>query len=1101
MKRSLLIALPLIAFSATQVVAQTRTVSGRVTDRSTGDGIPGVTVLLKGSTTGVSTNSDGSFTLTVPATGGTLVFSSIGFVSVERPIGTESQVNIGLSSDSKQLSEVVVTALGVKQSRDEQGVAVAQVQGGAVVQSGETSVITGLSGKASGVQITRSSGDPGAGAYIQIRGQNSITGTNQPLIIVDGVPVSNSNLGSGTAGVVQQSRLSDINPNDIESVQILKGAAASAQWGSRAANGVIYITTKRGGSANGKISVSYGATYSADRVSYKHDLQDTYGQGTGGVAALGISTQAASYGDKISTRSGGPNEFFTDRGSFLAQNGQTYLPISKKNSRETFVDKNFDSVFQTGSYLENNLSLTAGNKDGNIFASISDLNQQGIIRNNSDYRRTSGRVNAFRNFNDIVKIAGNVTYSRVSSNRIQQGSNLAGLYLGLLRSPADFDQSGYIGTYTDPAGNIFPNRQRAYRRPVGNNANPVYNNPLWTINEQINPSEVDRFLGNLELNVNPRPWLTLTVRPGVDTYTDSRRTLFPINSAENGGNGSASEEIVTETQFNVDAFARATHQFSPFVSGNLLIGTNFNQREARNIGASYLNFILDVRGQSFFNNATKANVTAFDAEAKQRTSAGYATAGLVLGEQLFLNATGRVENASTFGPQTQSRFFYPSTDLAWQFSKVGALASNNILSFGKLRAAYGEVGLQPASGSAFGIYLTRDVFVPASYTESYGPFIDPAAYNGAFARSSLRGNPLLKPERKQEVEAGLDLRFIKDRISLSGTYYQNKITDAILPVPVPASSGYTQEYANAAELENKGIEIDLNAIILQKEGLNWSVGGNWTRNRNKVNSLAGAESIFLNGFAGTSSRAVEGQPVGVLWGGRWERNENGSLALDNDGFPQPAQTEGVIGDPNPKWRSGINTALTYKGIRLFALVETSFGGDIWAGTEGVLRNFGTSTYTAGEVTLSAADAAVTKTYSDAGATVASDYTPNADGTYTVRGRLDNFGGGNVLLDESWFTSTGSGFGPVAEQFIQDATWTRLRELTLGYTLQSEGFRKLTRLQNVEFTLTGRNLLLYTKEFKGVDPETNVTGVSNGRGLEYFNNPGTRSFLVGLRITY
>ena len=301
-----------------------------------------------------------------------------------------------------------------------------------------------------------------------------------------------------------------------------------------------------------------------------------------------------------------------ERSLLYGPRGQIYYPVTaKKNSQETFLDKNFDGVFQTGNFLENNLSLTAGNKDGNIFVSVSDLNQKGIVRNNSDYRRTTGRVNAFRNFNDIVKIAGNMTYSRVESNRIQQGSNTSGLYLGLLRQAPDFDQSGYIGTYTDASGNVALNRQRSYRRPLGNNASPAYNNPLWTINEQTNPNEVDRFLGNLELNLTPRPWLTITARPGVDTYTDSRRTIFPIHSTKNGGAGSATEEIVTETQFKLDAFARATHTFSSFISGNLLIGTNFNQRQARNIGACYLNFILDVRDQSFFNNATNANVTAF----------------------------------------------------------------------------------------------------------------------------------------------------------------------------------------------------------------------------------------------------------------------------------------------------------------------------------------------------------------------------------------------------------------------------------------------------------------------------------------------------------
>ncbi|TYZ08635.1 SusC/RagA family TonB-linked outer membrane protein [Hymenobacter lutimineralis] len=1087
-----------------QAVAQDRTVSGRVTDRENNQGLPGVTVLVKGTTVGASTNSDGTYSLSVPASATTLQFSFVGYRNVERAIGNSTTIDIALEVDTKQLNEVVVTALGLTQAKDEQGTATTRVGGEAVVQSGETSVITGLSGKSSGLQITRSTGDPGAGAYIQIRGQSTITGTLQPLIIVDGVPISNSSFISGTgatntAGVAQQSRLNDINPNDIASVQILKGAAAAALWGSRAANGVMVITTKKGNSESGKLSVTYGATYSADRISYTHDLQDTYGRGSGGVAALGASTNANSYGDKISTRTGGADEVNTTGASFVAADGTVYYPITKKNSRETYLDKNFNSIFQTGHFLENSLSLSAGNKDANIYVSLSDLNQEGIIRYGSDYRRTTGRINAERRFNNVFRIAANGSYSRVVANRIQQGSNVSGLYLGYLRQAPDFDQEDYIGTYIDATG-VYPNRQRSYRRQTGNNPNPIYNNPLWTIQQQKNPNEVDRFIGSTEIGLDPLPWLNFTARVGADTYSDFRRDLFPINSAENGGLGAATEELITETQLNGDFFAKATHSFSNLLSGTVLVGMNLNQRQSKNVGATYRNFILDVRDLSFFSNASRENTAAFDSETKRRNSAGYATLNLAFADQLFLNASGRLENASTFGREAKSRFFYPSADLAWQFSRLPFLADNQFLSFAKARVAYGQVGLEPQ------VYVTRDIFFGASNVESFGPTLDPGAYDGSFARSNLRGNPNLRPERKQETEAGLDLRFLQDRISLSGTYYYNKVTDAILQVPVASSTGYTNEWANAAELENRGVEIDLNADVIKTDKFTWNVGGNWTRNRNKVLDLRGAESIFLAGFAGTSSRAVKDQPIGVLWGGRYDRNDAGDIVLDANGFPQTAATEGVIGDPNPKWRSGLNTTLSYKGFRLFGLLETSFGGDIWAGTEGILRTFGTSKFTDSEVSLSAADAANTVTYAydtelKRNLKVNEVYEANADGSFTFRGRIQDFGGGPVALDQSWWQSQGGGFGTLSEQFIQDATWTRIRELTLGYSLTSEKFRSLTRLNNVEFTLTGRNLAIWSKEFKGVDPETNLTGVSNGRGLEYFNNPGTRSFLVGVRITY
>lgn len=1088
-----------------QAVAQNRQISGRVTDRSTGQGLPGVTVLVKGTTTGATTNSDGAYLINVPTDAATLTFSSIGYVNLERAVGSAATIDVALAADTKQLGEVVVSALGLEQRRDEQGTATSRVSGNAVTQSGETSVITGLAGKASGVQITRSSGDPGAGAYIQIRGQNTITGNVQPLIVVDGTPISNSTLGGGVDGVTQQSRLNDINPNDIASIQVLKGASAAALWGSRAASGVLIITTKKGSTAAGKLSVTYGATYSLDKISYQHDLQQSYGRGSGGVAAIGTTNpttgftgtnnNANSWGDKLSSRAGGPDDVNTTGAYFQAADGTRYYPVTKKNDRTSYLDKNFDGVFQTGHFLENNLSLSAGDKDGNIFISLSDLNQEGIIRQGSDYRRSTARVNAEKRFNNIVRLGGNFTYSKINSNRIQQGSNTSGLYLGFLRQAPDFDQEDFIGTYFDASGAPFLNRQRSYRRQLGETASPAYNNALWTTREQKNPNEVDRFLGTVELGLDPRPWLNFTARVGADAYTDYRTSFFPKNSAQNNANGEATEQTITETQYNADFFGRASHSFGAKFSGNILAGINFNQRRFQNLGATYRNFILDERqGQSYFNNSTNANRIAFDSESKRRNSRGYATIGLVFNEQLFLNGTAAAEAASTFGPQTESLFFYPSVDVAWQFTKLGLLSENRILSFGKLRAAYGEVGVEP------GVYVVNDIYQAASFTESYGPFLDASAYAGSFARNDVRRNPFLKPERKREAELGLDLRFIQDRISLSGTYYQTKTVDAIFDVPVATSSGYYQETSNAGTIQNKGIEIDLGADIIKTDNFVWNVGGNWTRNRNKVLSLAGTESLFLAGFTGVSSRAVEGQPLGVLWGGRYERNEDGTIVTDTDGFPVNADTEGIIGDPNPKWRSGLNTTLSYKGLRLFALLETSFGGDIWAGTEGVLRTFGTSKFTDVETTLSAVDAAAIKTYT--GQTVAQAYRPNSDGSYTFRGRVDRFGNGpQVALDESWYTTDGGGFGVNGEQFIQDATWTRLRELTLGYTLRSEKFRSLTRLSNIELTLTGRNLLLFTKEFKGVDPETNLTGPTNGRGLEYFNNPGTRSFLIGLRVTY
>lgn len=1070
-------------------MAQTNTISGRVVDASSNQPLPGVTVLAKGTTIGTATGVDGTYSIQAPASATTLVFRFVGYNVVEQPINGRSTINVQLGVDTKQLEEVVVTALGFKESKDKQGAATSQVTGSKIAQSGETSAITGLSGKASGVQITRSGGDPGAGAYIQIRGQSTITSSVQPLIIVDGVPISNSNLGSSTGGVVQQSRLNDINPNDIESVQILKGASAAALWGSRAANGVMVITTKRGASGKGKININYGVTYSLDQISYTHDVQNTYGQGFNGAYN---ASSAFSFGDKIANRAGGEDEVNRSGQRFVAEDGTEYFPIIKKNSQETFDESNFDAVFQNGHFLENNLSLSGGDQDGNFFLSLSNTDQEGIIRNNSDYNRTTARLNAEKRLASTVKASANINYSKINSNRVQQGSNLSGLYLGFLRNAPDFDIRDYKGTYFNAAGDAFLGRHRSYRRFLGQAQNPIYNNPLWTINDQRNTTDVNRFIGSFELNYEPTTWLNFIARGGADHYTDQRLTFFPIGSAENGGAGQGTEQTIAETQLNSDFIARANYQFSDKFTGSFLTGFNLNQRTFTNLGATYNNFILNQR-ISDFSNSTNDNTEPFDFESVVRTSAGYATATFGFDDMVYLNASGRLENASTFGSEAQSLFFYPSADVAFQFTKLAPFADNKILSFGKLRAGYGEVGVQPNP------YLTTNDWLPASFSESWGPGLDAGAFTGAFIRGPIQGNNALKPERKKEFEVGTDLRFFNNRVTLNATYYTNETTDAIFELPVPASSGFTFKTANAATLENRGIELELDGQVINTNDFTWNIGGNWTRNRNKVTDLRGVESLFLAGFTGVSSRAVEGQPVGVLWGGRFERNENGSLALDSFGFPQAAATEGVIGDPNPDWRGGVNTRLAYKGFSLFTLFEFSQGGDIWAGTEGVLRYFGRSSFTDVETTLSAQQAANTFLYG--GRTVAQVYTPNTDGSFTFRGRIENFGGNDVAVDQRYWTSLGGGFGPVGEQFIQDASWTRIREMTLSYTLNSEGFRNLTRLQSVQFSLTGRNLVIWSKEFKGVDPETNLTGASNGRGLEYFNNPGTRSYLASIRFNF
>ena len=1058
----------------------------------------------------------------MPASGNTLAFSSIGYISTERPINGPT-VDVALSADTKQLGEVVVTALGLKANQDQLGTSIATVQGPALVQSGETSPITALSGKTAGVLITRSTGDPGASANIQIRGASTITGNLQPLIVIDGVPIYNSSVGNEgiiasnggagsnqVGGVVQQSRLNDISPDDIASMEVLKGAAAGALWGTRAANGVIIITTKRGKSNSGKVNISYRSSYSFDEINQTPRLQRSYGQGVNGLYS---QTNPRSWGDRIDQRAGGADAVITSgpgyNGFITFADGTTRYgvaagtaanPHGGKNSQDTYNHRS--DIFQRGYTWDNNATLSGGDQKGNFYISLGNTHTEGVALNNSDYDRTTFRVNVDRQLSDKFHASVNASYVHTLSNRIQQGSNTSGIFLGGLRTPADFNNGYFIGTYTDASGNIFPDRQSSYRNLLGSSTIPGFDNPFWTINNVLNQSRVNRLLGGLELSYDLFKGVSLLNRTGVDSYTDHRYEYLPIGAAA-AYTGQLTSEDIQETQVNNDLILRGTKALTSQITGTLLAGFNLNARRSEQVGATASNFINPFSPPQLGNTLADSR-SPYNLLLTQRTAAIYFQGDLALFNQLFLSGTTRIEQASTFGPLAKSRFIYPSASLAWQFTKLSALADNNVLSFGKARFAFGIVGVQPQP------YQTRTYYANAngSYiADGWGTTLDAANYGGGFVRSSNQGNPLLRPERKREFEAGLDLRFLQNRVGLSGTVYTNRTVDAILSVPVAATTGYTTTSANAATIKNRGIELNLDAdIIKTASGFTWNIAPNFSKNRNEVINLAGAQSISLNGFTGTTSRAVAPDPVtgqkyqlGTLWGTRWERNEQGGYVFDANGFPTLSSTEGVIGDPIPKWRGGLYNTFRYKGVALSVLIDRVDGVDVWNGTRGALDSYGTAAETGVATTVSADQAGSLKTYS--GQTIAQLYQPNADGTYTFRGSIKNFGAGDVALDEKWFRNgLGNGFNGPAEQFVEHVNYTRLREVTLTYSLNQEWFRAKTKLSSVDFSVTGRNLYLWTK-YSGVDPETNLTGVSNGRGLDYFNNPSTKSLIFSIKFNY
>ena len=1078
MKNSLKLVI-ILFLGVSQIALAQNTISGTIRDAN--GPLPGANVIEVGTNNGVSTDFDGNFEISV-SDGASLEISYTGYFTQTIEVGNQSSFDILMEEDTEQLDEVVVTSLGFTEKRDKLGSTYSVVSTGAVQRSGEATFANALSAKAAGLSVTRSSGDPGAGSRIRIRGANTILGSSEPLIIVDGSPLNSSitkivNGGSSNSGAVNfGSRLNDINPADIASVQVLKGASAAALWGSRAANGVIVITTKEGQS--GKAKITFSTTYSFDEISERIPRQNVWGQGQNGIYS---PTKAESWGDYIPDRAGGADTVNTSGGFFTSQNGNVYYPITTKNSRETYVEENFNAAFQTGTFIQNDLNISGGNDKNTYFFSLTNLQQEGIIRG-STYDRTNIRFNYNAKLNDIMDLSNKVAYTYTSANMTQGNSNVGGIQLGHLRTPADFDNRDYIGVYTNSSGEEFPRRHRSYRRYLGNNENPIYNNPLWTTKEQLSLNQVNRITVTPQLTIKPKEWLQLITRANIDFADDRRTFFFPRGSAGssitiNRRVGSYLEDEIATRDYNIDFIGRGEFSLTDNIDLTAIVGWSLNDRKYNRSSGSISDFLVNATKRTTALNSSQESSTFENAKSFTRSNRGYAVLNFGINDELFVNVTGAVEASSTI----KGSFFYPAADVAWDFTN--SALDSSIISFGKLRASYGIVGVQPAPHRF-------DTLAEGGF--SYSTYSDPLvidSFGGGFRLDNNLGNPNLKPEMKTEWELGTDLRFFNNDLTFSFTYYNNKIEDILLNVSLSPSSGFSTQYGNFGAMKNKGYEIDLGWNAIQKQDLNLNTTLNWSKNVNEVTDLYGTSVVNMSPGASVQSVALVGSPLGTLFGTGSRTNPDGSFDLDENGFPQITSSFVVLGDPNPDWRAGLGFNLSYKKLNLNVVLEHSQGGEFSPRTLHVLKRFGTTTETANRVTLTEPLVNVKGTTFPAGT--------------TVRGNIKDFGGGNVLLDEQWYRrSIGGGFGDnQAYNFsIYDATWTKLREISLSYTLDSPSLKSTIGLSSVRFTLTGRNLI-NINNIPGIDPEVNQYGTGNALGLDYFTNPQTQSTLLGVTFNF
>jgi len=1072
----------------TSFVFAQSTIEGTVSDDS-GNPLVGANVTVDGTSFGAATGVDGDYSINIPSgtvDGNTVVVSAsyIGYksatASVDVPVGGSVNLVFSLAVDAIGLKAVLVTALGFTGNRDEQGSSSVSVAAADMTRSGESLMANSLAAKASNVIVNAVAGDPGASTSIKIRGANTISGASQPLIVVDGMPINNSTVygggnnisGGRDAGTVQQSRLNDLNSNDIESVEVLKGASAAALWGSRAANGVVMITTKDGDA--GKIKMNYKRTMSFDEIHERIPMQNVWGQGRNGSWSAGY---AESWGDYIPDRSDGADEVSTGA-HFISEDGTfTQYKVTTKNSKETYVDSNWDQVFQTGKYTQDDFQVTGGDASKTFLFSYSRLRQDGIIRG-SLYDRDNFRLNTKFRLSDMISMESKASYTYTNSNRIQQSSNVTGVMLGLLRNAPDFDITHYKGTYVDGDGVEYTGRHRGYRRHLAERTHPTYNNPLWTTKEQLAGTKVDRFMMTNEMTITPDQNTSVVIRAGIDAWGDDRSWFFPIYSSGNRSSGVFAEDALTNREANYDFIVRRNMDLGS-VSLNVTAGYNWWDRAYNRTSFNISSFLVNTDKQTVNVNTAAEASTVENSKLFIRSGRTYGLLSLSAMNNLFVNVSGVSESHSTISDP----YFYPALDLAYQFTDM---LGGTPLSFGKLRVAWGQVGVRP-SAHRFET-LAESGFSYSSYSDP----LDVSLFGGGYRVDDDKGNPELKPELKTETEFGMDLRLFDDRLALGFTSYSNLVTDMLINVSKSPSTGYDTQYMNAAEMENKGLELDGSYLLMSDADKAFDLYFNWAQNKNEVLDLAGTEVIYL-GSGSVNSVAIVGHPVGTLHGTGSQTEDgtvDGTLILDENGFPQITSLKMVLGDPNPDWRGSLGLNARFKGFNMNVLFEHSQGGDYSPRTQWVLRRFGTTAETANRVTLD------------------KDYV-NFDGDIiasgeTVRGSIHNFGGGDVLLDETWYRhGIGGGFGDnQAYNFaVKDATFSRIRELSLSYTFTSPAFRDMTKLSSITFRATGRNLWAKYKELVGIDPATNQPGVANGFGLDYFTNPSTKSYLFTVSVNF
>lgn len=1080
MKKFLLLCFSFV-FVTSMVWAQERVVSGRVTAQEDGSSLPGVNVVLRGTTNGTVTDTDGNYKLSVPATGGTLVFSFIGLATQEIEIGERSVIDMGMTLDSKQLTEVVVTGQGFAKEKKALGYAVARVGQEAIAARPVNDVGRILMGKIPGVTINPTGGTAGTGSAINIRGYTTITGNTQPLWVVDGVPFNSATNDAsgfttgGTAG--STSRFLDLDPNSIESINVLKGLAATVLYGDQGRNGVILVNTKSGSGKKREPEVTFQQTWSMSEIASLPDINQDYGQGFQQLTntATFFSNWGANYHEFDSI--GHPYQFNNDlvrQAAFAPFTMFTRIPYKYSLKLNDF--------FRTGNVSNTSASVTGGTDKLGITASVGYTTEQGYAPGN-DLKRINASIGFNGSISDKLSFRSSIMYSNTDFqtpplNAATGGGGplgaVPGLYANFLYSPPNFNINDT---------NLFPYEVPADHTMMWYRVGNDIANARWIAANTKETDVTERMFTSSTITYDFTPTMSLSYRVGFDTYTQRQNRLYNKGvgaaTSVNINNGVMQTQTIGNNIWNHDFIFSYSRELSSDLTMSARVGINARNDYMQRDGLySEGQVVFGLMRHSNFTSAS-SRATAFDGRAFMRTEEQqryglYGDFQFDYKNYLFVNLAARNDWTSTL-EQGNNSILYPSASAAFVLTEAFSSLKSDAVNFLKVRLGYGtSAGLGP-------LYGTRTVVTsnPRGYVDATG------AYSFHTIADRL-GNSGLKPELISEIEAGIEAKFLNERIGLDFTVYDRGTTDLITLAPIDPSTGFTETYLNLGKLSNKGIEIGLNGTPLKMGGFQWDVIWNFTLVRPEVVTLGeGISEIVLAGFTNLGNFAVPGRPMNIIKGNVIARDPSGEKIVAADGFHEVSPFIGELGNPNPDYVTTLINTFSYKGISLSVQFDYRKGGKMYGSTPSALLARGVLGGTA---------------------------QLNRDLAFITPGvkRVDTDGDGiNDGFAPNDILATAADYGFNLQFFnrndnaMYDATNIRLREISLGYSLPKSLLSK-TPFKSASITLNGNNLWFVafgTPKYVNWDPEVSSLGVNQGVGFDYLTGPSMKRYGAVLRLTF